>query len=146
MVYAFIRTLLSYIKHIPYRYMFFIKKQCILKQLCYNGSRNLCLKYFCKSVFTTKGIEMKLIQYSLTCGICLLALIVTGCHKQSAPVVNTNSGIIIHSSDFTGNIEQKVASSKARIEQISAPTAKSTGAVIHLGDGYEKIEMGPLFD
>ena len=97
-------------------------------------------------MFTTKGIEMKLIQYSLTCGICLLALTVTGCHKQSAPVVNTNSGIIIHSSDFTGNIEQKVASSKARIEQISAPTAKSTGAVIHLGDGYEKIEMGPLFD
>lgn len=89
---------------------------------------------------------MKLIKYSFIFGICTLTLITTGCHKKSAPVVNTNSGIIIHSSDFTGGLEQKVASSKARIEQISAPTAKSTGTVIHLGDGYEKIEMGPLFD
>ena len=99
-----------------------------------------------KCVYNETVNKMKLMYYNFIFAICILTLITTGCQKNSAPVINTSSGIIIHSSDFTGNLEQKVASSKARIEQISAPTAKSTGAVIHLGDGYEKIEMGPLFD
>lgn len=87
---------------------------------------------------------MKLIRYSLILGLCTLVITVTGCTQKSA-VVNTNSGIVIKSNDFTGGFKQRAAESD-RIRQVSAPTAKSTGNVIHLGDGYEKIEMGPLFD
>lgn len=87
---------------------------------------------------------MKLIRYSLVCCMCALVITVTGCTPKT--VVNTNSGVVIHSNDFTGNLQKKVAASSDRIRQVNTPTAKSTGQIIRLGDGYEKIEMGPLFD
>ena len=83
-------------------------------------------------------------RYSLICLICGLALTVTGCTKEPVQVVNTNSGIVIHSSDFTGNTT-KTSSAKARYEQVGKPTEKSTGTVIRLGDGYESIDLGPVF-
>lgn len=83
-------------------------------------------------------------RYSLICLICGLALTVTGCTKEPVQVVNTSSGIVIHSSDFTGNTT-KTSSAKARYEQVGKPTEKSTGTVIRLGDGYESIDLGPVF-
>lgn len=88
---------------------------------------------------------MKIVRYSVVCLICGLMLMVTGCQKNRVTVVNTNSGVVIHSDDFTGGFKQKAAEA-SRVKQVNAPTAKSTGAVINLGSGYEKIEMGPLFD
>lgn len=88
---------------------------------------------------------MKLIRYSLVCLICGLMVTVTGCQKQHAQVINTSSGIVIHSSDFTGGQPTQKVASTVRLEQKSQPTAKSTGTVIHLGDGYEKIDVGPIF-
>lgn len=70
---------------------------------------------------------------------------VTGCTKNRVSVVNTNSGVVIHSSDFTGGFQEK-AKSANKVRQVNSPTAKSSGAVIDLSGGYEKIEMGPLFD
>lgn len=70
---------------------------------------------------------------------------VTGCTKNRVSVVNTNSGVVIHANDFTGGFQEK-AKTANKVRQVNAPTAKSSGAVIDLGGGYEKIEMGPLFD
>lgn len=91
---------------------------------------------------------MKIIHYSMVCLICGLLVITAGCKKTPVTVVNTRSGVLINSSDFTGGLQQKAIhkANTASIEQVSQPTAKSTGNVIHLGGGYEKIEMGPLFD
>lgn len=91
---------------------------------------------------------MKFIRYSLVCLICGLLITVTGCKKDHVTVVNTNSGVVIHSDDFTGGLKEKAAqhARKTHVEQIGKPSAKSSGNVIHLGDGYEKIELGPLFD
>lgn len=83
-------------------------------------------------------------RYSLICLICGLALTVTGCTKEPVQVVNTNSGIVIHSSDFTST-PTKTSSAKARYEQVGKPTEKSTGTVIRLGDGYENLDLGPVF-
>ncbi len=88
---------------------------------------------------------MKIIRYSVVCIICAMTFMVTGCNKNHVSVVNTSSGVVINANDFTGGFKEKAASS-AQIKQVSAPTAKSSGNVIDLGGGYEKIEMGPLFD
>ena len=88
---------------------------------------------------------MKLIRYGFVCLIGALMITVTGCQKQHTQVVNTSSGIVIHSSDFTGGAPKKVADSSVKYEQLSKPTPKSTGAVIRLGDGYENIDLGPVF-
>ena len=87
---------------------------------------------------------MKLIRLSLVCLICGLLTITAGCKKDRIQVVNTTSGIVIHSSDFT-NSPQPQKKSQASIEQVSTPTAKSTGNVIRLGDEYESIDIGPVF-
>ena len=87
---------------------------------------------------------MKLIRLSLVCLICGLLTITAGCKQDRVQVVNTTSGIVIHSSDFT-NTQQAQKTPKARIEQVSPPTAKSTGNVIRLGDEYESIDIGPVF-
>lgn len=68
---------------------------------------------------------MKLSNYSLICLICTLVFITYGCNK-STQVVNTRSGIVIHSEDFTGG---------------STKQAVDNSNVIRLGDGYEKIEL-----
>lgn len=88
---------------------------------------------------------MKLIRYSLVCLICGLLITVTGCTQNRVSVVDTNSGVVIHASDFTGGIQEKAQTAK-KIRQTGSPTAKSSGAVIDLGGGYEKVQMGPLFD
>lgn len=91
---------------------------------------------------------MKIFHYSMICLICGLLVITAGCKKNTVTVVNTQSGVVINSSDFTGGLQQKAIqkANTTSIEQVTQPTAKSTGNVIHLGGGYEKIEMGPLFD
>ncbi len=88
---------------------------------------------------------MNINRYGIICLVCGLLLFVTGCDKSKVSVINASSGVVIHSSDFTGGLQEKVATS-GQIKQVSKPTAKSTGAVIDLSGGYEKIEMGPLFD
>lgn len=98
-------------------------------------------------MFTTEcGAEMKLFRYGLVCLICGLSIFITGCQKDHVSVVNTKSGIVIHSSDFTNELKDKAAKSAARIKQETKPTAKSSGNVIKLGDGYEKVDLGPIFD
>lgn len=87
---------------------------------------------------------MKLIRLSLVCLICGLLTITAGCKQDRVQVVNTTSGIVIHSSDFMDSQEAK-KTPQARMEQVSAPSAKSTGNVIRLGDGYENIDLGPVF-
>lgn len=88
---------------------------------------------------------MKYLKITGICLICLLLFTVTGCQGTKKPVVNAQSGVVIHASDFTGGFKEKAAYSD-QIRQVSAPTAKSSGRVIDLGGGYEKIEMDPLFD
>ncbi len=107
--------------------------------MCYNGSSKSAIKC------VKSGAEMKLFRYSLICVMCVLLLMVTGCKGNEKPVVNTQSGVVINSNDFTGGFKERVSTSQ-KIKQVSQPTAKSTGRVIDLGGGYEKIEMGPLFD
>ncbi len=68
---------------------------------------------------------MKLLKYSLICSICVLMIAIYGCTNTSQ-VVNTKSGIVIHSEDFTGG---------------STKDAIYDSNVIRLGDGYEKIEL-----
>ena len=89
---------------------------------------------------------MSLARYSLICVFCGLIITVTGCTKEPVQVVNTNSGILIRSSDYINPTTQKTTSTKVRYEQVSAPTNKSTGTVIRLGDGYENIELNPVFN
>ena len=87
---------------------------------------------------------MKLIRLSLVCLICSLLTITAGCKQDRVQVVNTTSGIVIHSSDFT-NTPQPQKKTQARMEQVAPPSAKSTGNVIRLGDEYESIDIGPVF-
>lgn len=87
---------------------------------------------------------MKLIRLCLVCLICGLLTVTAGCKQDRVQVVNTKSGIVIHSSDFSDG-GSKSAPQSAKMEQISTPTAKSTGNVIRLGDGYESIDLGPVF-
>ena len=86
---------------------------------------------------------MSLVRY---CSIVLLIatmVVVTGCSKRGSIVVNTPS-VVIDSKDFTQGSQQRV-SHNGKIKQVAAPTAKSSGAVIDLGSGYEKIELEPIF-
>ncbi len=69
---------------------------------------------------------MKLSNYLLICIICVLAVVLYGCSTNKSHVVNMQSGIVIHSGDFTGG------STKETIDGSN---------VIRLGDGYEKIEF-----
>lgn len=104
------------------------------------------MNHFIKCVKAmNSGAEMKIIRYSAVCLICSLLLMVTGCQKTQVSVVNTKSGVVIHADDFTGGFKQKAAEA-TRIKQVGPATAKSSGTVIDLSGGYEKIEMGPLFD
>lgn len=68
----------------------------------------------------------------------------TGCTKEPVQVVNTTSGIVIHSSDYTC-ATTRTSSVKARYEQVGQPTEKSTGTVIRLGDSYQSLDLGPVF-
>ncbi|MBS4760170.1 MAG: hypothetical protein KHX03_05690 [Clostridium sp.] len=89
---------------------------------------------------------MKLFRYGLVCLICGLVILSTGCQKGHDSVVNTRSGVVIHSSDFTVGVKQKVSdfSSKRKSDE-DRQEPRVSGNVIHLGDGYEKIDLGPLF-
>ena len=88
---------------------------------------------------------MKFIRYSVICLICAVLVCSTGCGQKSrVSVVNTNSGIIIHSSDYIKEQSTPVDYSK-KIKQVSAPTAKSTGNVIDLGSSYKSIEINSPF-
>ena len=69
---------------------------------------------------------MKLSNYILICMICALTVVAYGCSKVSNQVINTRSGIVIHSEDFTGG---------------SSKDAVGDSNVICLGDGYENIEL-----
>ena len=69
-----------------------------------------------------------------------------GCQKTSSSVVNTKSGVVIHSSDFTGGFKERSATYEQNKTKTLPQKPKTTGNVIHLGDGYEKIELSPLFD
>ena len=76
---------------------------------------------------------MRFIRYSVICLICTLLVVLTGCGQKSrVSVVNTNSGIIIRSSDYIKEQSTTTDYSK-RIKQVGKPTAKSTGNVIDLG-------------
>lgn len=108
--------------------------------MCYNSSSYKSVLVICPN-----GAEMKKFRYSLVLLLCGLMFIITGCGKDKVSVVNAKSGVVIHSEDFTDSLQDR-AKTSAKVKQVSAPTARSTGKVIHLGDGYEKIEMGPLFD
>lgn len=88
---------------------------------------------------------MNKVNICFVCLLCALLLTVTGCSKKKVSVINASSGVVVHSSDFTGGFQKKVES-KNQIKQVSEPTAKSSGRVINLGGGYEKIELSPLFD
>ena len=82
---------------------------------------------------------MNFIRYSVICLVCTLLVFTTGCGKQTrVTVVNTQSGIVIHSSDYIKEQSTKTDYSK-RIKQVSKPTAKSTGNVIDLGSSYKNI-------
>lgn len=112
--------------------------------MCYNSSRKPN-KSKVKVCLQKAGAEMKYLRLTGICLICLMLFTVTGCQGTKKPVVNAQSGVVIHANDFTGGFKEKAASAN-QIRQVSAPTAKSSGAVIDLSGGYEKIEMGPLFD
>lgn len=87
---------------------------------------------------------MSFTRYSLICLVCGLLFIATGCTKEPVQVVNTTSGIVIHSSDYTGS-STKSTNAQVRYEQVSKPTEKSTGTVIRLGDSYQSLDLGPVF-
>ena len=88
---------------------------------------------------------MKFIRYSVICLICTLLVFLTGCGQKSrVSVVNTNSGIIIRSSDYIQEQSKPTDYSK-RIKQVSKPTAKSTGNVIDLGSSYKSIDINSPF-
>ena len=87
---------------------------------------------------------MKIIRYSVVCLVCCLTILITGCQSKETHVVNTHSGVVIRADDITGGLTTKSADTN-QIKQVSAPTAKSTGRVIHLGAGYEDIKMGQPF-
>lgn len=92
------------------------------------------------------GDEMKLFRYGFVCLMCGLVILTTGCQKGRDSVVNTRSGVVIHSSDFTVGVKQKVSdfsSHKTPSQESQKPTV--SGNVIHLGGGYEEIDLGPLF-
>ena len=89
---------------------------------------------------------MKWMNYSLICLFCGLLIVTAGCQKSQSSVVNTKSGVVIHSSDFTGGFKERSATYEQNKNKAFAPKPKTTGNVIHLGDGYEKIELSPLFD
>jgi len=83
-------------------------------------------------------------RYSLICLVFGLLVTATGCTKEPMQVVNTTSGIVIHSSDFTGETT-RTSSVKSRYEQVGKPTEKSTGTIIRLGDSYQNLDLGPVF-
>ena len=87
---------------------------------------------------------MKIIRYSVVCLVCCLAILTTGCQNRETQVINANSGVVIRADEITGGLTTKTSGSN-QIKQVSAPTAKSTGRVIHLGAGYEDIKMGQPF-
>lgn len=87
---------------------------------------------------------MSLTRYSLICLVCGLLFTVTGCTKEPVQVVNTTSGIVIHSSDYTSS-STRTSNAKARYEQVGRPTEKSTGTIIRLGDSYGSLDLGPVF-
>lgn len=87
---------------------------------------------------------MNFIRYSVICLVCTLLVCTTGCGKQTrVTVVNTHSGIVIHSSDYIK--EQSNTDYSKRIKQVSKPTAKSTGNVIDLGSSYKSIDINSPF-
>ena len=88
---------------------------------------------------------MNIIRYSMICLMCTLVVFLTGCvKKERVSVVNTQSGIVIRSSDY---IQEQSSSSdySNRIKQVSKPTAKSTGNVIDLGSSYKSIDINSPF-
>lgn len=95
--------------------------------MCYNSSSKFTKCNIPLFVFIIEqGATMKLSNYFLICIICALAVILYGCSTNNRHVVNMQSGIVIHSSDFTGG---------------STKEAVDDSNVIRLGDGYEKIEL-----
>lgn len=79
---------------------------------------------------------MNIVRYSTVFMICAMMLLLSGCTKNRVSVVNTSSGVVIHASDYnTPKTNDKMIQ--------TTPTAKSTGSVIRLGDGYEKIDFPP---
>lgn len=95
-------------------------------------------------VTRNQGVKMDFNRYSLVCVVCVLALTLTGCTSSSnTTVVNTSSGIVINSSDFGGSSTKTAYSNK--IEQQNQPTTRTTGRVIHLGDSYKSLDLGPVF-
>lgn len=87
---------------------------------------------------------MNSFRYIVVCLVCGLLITATGCSKEPVQVVNTHSGIVIHSSDFTGDT-RKASGPSVRVEQVSQPTEKSTGTIIRLGDSYQSLDLGPIF-
>lgn len=77
------------------------------------------------------GAEMKLFRYSLVILVCAFAVFATGCQKTAVSVLNTESGIVIHSSDYT-------AKPKAKTEV--------NGRLIKMGDETSNSSYGPSFD
>lgn len=65
--------------------------------------------------------------YSLVFIICALLIATIGCTNVHNQVVNTNSGVIFHSSEFTNKSHN--------------PDSQYSSNVIHLGEDYEKIEL-----
>ena len=89
---------------------------------------------------------MKFIRYSVICLICTLLVVLTGCGQKSrVSVVNTNSGIIIRSSDYIKEQSTTPTDYSKRIKQVGKPTAKSTGNVIDLGSSYKSIDINSPF-
>ncbi len=106
--------------------MIFFIKYGYLQNMCYNSSSKFTKSNVPLFVFVIEqGAVMKLSNYILICLICALTVVAYGCSKLNNPVVNTKSGIVIHSEDFTK----------------SGDTNIDNQNVIRLGDGYEKIEL-----
>ena len=93
------------------------------------------------------GDKMNVFRYGFICLICCFVIFCTGCKKDNKPVINAKSGVVIHSSDFTGAMESKVATSSKRIHSPQQESSHATmkGNVINLGGGYEEIDLGPIF-
>ena len=83
---------------------------------------------------------MKIFRYSVICLTLALMVISTGCTSDKKPVVNANSGVVIHSSDF-GVPAENTANSIQKQKNKTASTVTVKNNVVNLGGGYENVQL-----